>query len=411
MAIAEQRQGKLDGKRILLGISGSIAAYKAIDILRRLQELGADVSVAMTSNAARFVSRLTLETLSGRPVLCDETSDEAWSGIRHIDVTEGIDLAIVAPATANIIGKIAAGVADDALTTALLAVDCPLLIAPAMNDRMFRNSIVQKNISFLKRQGAYFIDPDTGPLACGTVGQGRLAEVATIVTAVSSRFPASELAGTTVLITAGPTREKIDPVRFISNPSTGKMGYALATAARERGATVILISGPVSILPPRGVTVISVQSASDMLGAVMEHIAAAQVVIMAAAVSDFRPATSSDRKVKKETAPMNIPLERTEDILLAAGRAPGKRLLVGFAAETDDALNNALEKLKKKNLDLIAVNDLTQQGAGFGSDTNAVTLIDRSGLKTELPVMPKNEIARRIIDKVSELKVNQRILP
>ncbi len=399
----------LEGRRILLGVSGSIAAYKAVDILRRLRELGADVSVVMTRNAANFVSRLTFETLSGKAVFYDEFQEAEQKGIGHIDLTTNIDAALVAPATANIIGKVASGIGDDALSTALLAVDCPLFMAPAMNDRMYRNPVVRKNIAFLSEQGVFFVEPGTGPLACGTIGQGRLAETEQIVQTLLSRLSADDLAGATVLVTAGPTREPIDAVRFISNPSTGKMGYAIAAAARDRGAAVTLISGPTLIAPPAGVRVVPVQSAHDMYEAVREHAAGAQVVIMAAAVSDFRPMVSSDRKIKKHEAPLMINLEHTEDILSALGKSPGGRLLVGFAAETDDVLDNAKRKLKDKNLDMIVVNDLNQQGAGFGSDTNAVTLIDRAGTHAVLPVMPKLEIARRIIDKVIELKAGKRI--
>ncbi len=402
----EERRGKLDGKHILLGVSGSIAAYKAVDILRTLQEHGADVSVVMTKNAARFVTRLTFEVLSGKPVLTDEFQETERKGIGHIDITAGLDIALVAPATANIIGKVSSGIADDALTTALTAITCPLIMAPAMNDRMYRNNVVQKNISFLKEQGVRFVEPATGPLACGTSGQGRLAETVDIVEAVSSALPATDLAGLTVLVTAGPTREPIDAVRFISNPSTGKMGYAVAEAARDRGANVILISGPTQISPPAGVTVIPVQTARDMHKAVMDHVEDSQIVIMAAAVSDFKPTISSDRKIKKHEASTVINLERTEDILSAAAKAPGRKLLVGFAAETDNVLNNALQKLKSKDLDMIVANDLTKKGAGFCSDTNAVVIIDRAGVQTELQVMPKREIARRIIDKIAELKAN-----
>jgi phosphopantothenoylcysteine decarboxylase/phosphopantothenate--cysteine ligase len=402
----EERRGKLDGKHILLGVSGSIAAYKAVDILRTLQEHGADVSVVMTKNAARFVTRLTFEVLSGKPVLINEFQEAERKGIGHIDITAGLDLALVAPATANIIGKVASGIADDALTTALTAISCPLVMAPAMNDRMYRNAVVRKNIAFLTDQGVHFVEPDTGPLACGTSGQGRLAETEKIVLAVASALPANDLAGVTVLVTAGPTREPIDAVRFISNPSTGKMGYAVAEAARDRGAKVILISGPTLIEPPAGVTVILVQSAQDMHRAVMDHVAASQILIMAAAVSDFKPTISSDRKIKKHEASTVINLERTEDILSAAAKTSGRRLLVGFAAETDNVLDNALQKLKSKNLDMIVVNDVTKKGAGFCSDTNAVVIIDRAGVQTELQVMPKREIARRIIDKIAELKAN-----
>ena len=400
----KEHRGKLDGKHILLGVSGSIAAYKAVDILRRLQEQGGEVNVVMTKNAARFVSRLTFEALSGKPVFWDEFQEAERKGIGHIDITAGLDLALVAPATANIIGKVASGIADDALTTALMATACPLIIAPAMNDRMYRNAVVQKNIAFLKEQGIRFVEPDTGPLACGTTGKGRLAEIEKIVQTVSSALSAHDLTGMTVLVTAGPTREPIDAVRFISNPSTGKMGYAIAEAARDRGATVILISGPTAIAPPGGVTLIPVQSARDMHKSVMDHVDGSQVVIMAAAVSDFKPTVSSDRKIKKHEAPTMINLERTEDILSAVAKAPGRKLLVGFAAETDNVLDNAIQKLRSKNLDMIVVNDLMKKGAGFGSDTNAVTIIDRAGVQTELPVMPKWEIARRIIDKIAELK-------
>jgi phosphopantothenoylcysteine decarboxylase/phosphopantothenate--cysteine ligase len=400
----KEHRGKLDGKHILLGVSGSIAAYKAVDILRRLREQGGEVNVVMTKNAARFVSRLTFEALSGKPVFWDEFQEAERKGIGHIDITAGLDLALVAPATANIIGKIASGIADDALTTALMATACPLIIAPAMNDRMYRNAVVQKNIAFLKEQGIRFVEPDTGPLACGTTGQGRLAEIENIVQTVSSALSARDLAGMTVLVTAGPTRESIDAVRFISNPSTGKMGYAIAEAARDRGASVILISGPTAIAPPAGVTLISVQSASDMHKAVMDHMEGTQVVVMAAAVSDFKPTFSSDRKIKKHEAPTMINLERTEDILSAVAKSPGKKLLVGFAAETDNVLDNAIHKLRSKNLDMIVVNDLMKKGAGFGSDTNAVIIIDRAGVRAELPLMPKREIARRIIDKIAEFK-------
>jgi phosphopantothenoylcysteine decarboxylase/phosphopantothenate--cysteine ligase len=402
---------QLDGKRVLLGVSGSIAAYKAVDILRRLQDEGAEVRVAMTNKAERFVSRLTFESLSGKPVLSDEFWDEAWSGIRHVDITEGLDLAIVAPATANIIGKLASGIADDALTTALVALDCPLVIAPAMNDRMLRNAVVQRNIDFLKGHGAHVIDPDTGPLACGSSGQGRLADTERIVQAVLDVLAAKKLAGVSVLVTAGPTREPIDAVRFISNPSTGTMGYAIAARAKSQGANVTLISGPTTCTPPPGVSVVSVLTARDMHKAVMDHIQRTDIVIMTAAVSDFRPLVSSDRKIKKEDASPVINLERTEDILSDIGKLPGNRLLIGFAAETDDILSNAIKKLKSKNLDMVVVNDLLKTGAGFGTDTNAVLLIDRAGAQIELPVMPKKEIARKIVDKIIELIANKRILP
>jgi phosphopantothenoylcysteine decarboxylase/phosphopantothenate--cysteine ligase len=399
-----ERASRLDGKSILLGVSGSIAAYKAADIVRRLREQGADVRVVMTNNAARFVSRLTFEALSEHPVPDGEFQEEEQSGIGHIDITNGLDIALVAPATANIIGKLASGIADDTLTTTLMAIDCPLIVAPAMNDRMYRNQVVQKNIAFLKERGVHFVNPGTGPLACGTVGQGRLAEVDRIIREVSECLSAGDYAGVKVLVTAGPTREHIDAVRFISNPSTGKMGYALAAAAHARGATVTLISGPCEIEPPRGVATVRVRSAADMHKAVLEHLPQADIVIMAAAVSDFKPAVSFDRKIKKQHAPTHLELDRTDDILSAAGRAPGKRMLVGFAAETDDLVENAGKKMKDKNLDMIVANNILEQGAGFGADTNHVIILDRSGAKTDLPLSTKTEIAAQIMEKILELK-------
>ena len=396
----------LSGKRILLGVTGSIAAYKAVDVLRRLKESGADVRVVMTKNATRFISPLTFEALSGRPVLCDEFLDWEKSSIGHIDVSADLDLALIAPATANIIGKAAAGIADDALTSALMALECPVVMAPAMNDRMYRNPALRRNIQLLKEQGVRFIEPEAGPLACGTTGQGRLADPQRIVQEVSSMLASQDFTGVTILVTAGPTREPIDTVRFISNPSSGKMGYAIAAAARDRGAQVVLISGPSDLPPPYGVKTVQVLSADDMYRAVMEHIGGTQIVIMAAAVSDFKPATFTDRKIKKQEAPTILQLEPTRDILLDLGKAASKRFLVGFAAETDNIRQNALKKLQEKNLDMIVANDLMKAGAGFGSETNSVTIIDRDGTETELPVMPKSEIAAHILDKILELKAN-----
>lgn len=393
----------LSGKRILLGVTGSIAAYKAADILRRLNERGAEVRVAMTKHAAQFVSRLTFETLSGKPVLCDEFENGERTSIGHIDATNGLDAALIAPATANIIGKIASGIADDTLTSALMALGCPLLIAPAMNDRMYCNAVLQRNIAALKELGVRFIEPGTGSLACGVTGQGRLADTDRIVGELSSLFLSKDLSGRTVLVTAGPTREAIDAVRFLSNASSGKMGYALAAAARERGADVVLISGPTPLSHPYGVKVISVVSAEEMRAAVHEQFNHSDIVIMAAAVSDFKPVRSSAKKIKKEEAPGVLQLERTPDILKELGKNGGKQLLVGFAAETDDVELNALKKLKDKNLDMIVVNDILREGSGFGTDTNAVTVFDRSGKRQELPTMPKAEAARSIVDFILEL--------
>jgi phosphopantothenoylcysteine decarboxylase/phosphopantothenate--cysteine ligase len=393
----------LSGKRILLGVSGSIAVYKAVDILRRLTERGAEVHVVMTKNAERFVPRLTFEVLSRRPVFCEEFNDYNRAAIGHIEFTDSLDLALIAPATANVIGKIAAGIADDALTSAIMALTCPFLIAPAMNERMYRNPVLQRNIKILKELGVRFVDPGTGSLACGVVGQGRLADTEQIIAEVASALLPRDLVGRTFLITAGPTREHIDAVRFISNPSSGKMGYALAEAARSRGADVILISGPTSLPPPKGAKRVSVVSAKQMYDAVMAHVDLSHVVIMAAAVSDFRPVRTTDRKIKKEEAPATISLEPTDDILMTLGKTRQDRLLVGFAAETDDVEQNAIKKLKEKNLDLIVLNDLLRTGAGFDSDTNAVMIIDRAGNKCELPVMPKTKIAAHIIEAITVL--------
>jgi phosphopantothenoylcysteine decarboxylase/phosphopantothenate--cysteine ligase len=397
----EQRD-PLTGRLILLGVTGSIAAYKAVELVRRLRDRGADVRVAMTKHAAEFVSRLTFETLSGHPVLCEEFGRAEQTAIGHIEITDGLDLAIVAPATANLIGKLAAGIADDSLTTALLAIDCPLVIAPAMNSRMYRNPVLKRNIGILAELGVRFVEPECGNLACGVVGEGRLADTDRIIQEIASLFVSKDLAGQTVLVTAGPTREAIDAVRFISNPSTGKMGYALAAAARDRGADVILVTGPTDLQPPRGVKAIPVVSAADMLHAVKEQARSSSIVLMAAAVSDFTPSRSFDRKIKKDQAPTSLELTRTTDILKELGSAKEHRLLVGFAAETDDVERNAVKKMQDKNLDLIVVNDILRSGAGFGTDTNAVTIIDRSGKRTELATMPKSDIARHIMSAVVE---------
>ncbi len=390
----------LFGRKILLGVTGSIAAYKAVEIVRRLRDRGAEVRVAMTKNATHFVSRLTFETLSGFPVLFDEFAGGERTSIGHIDITNGLDLALIAPATANIIGKIAAGIADDSLTAAIMACDCPLVIAPAMNERMYRNPVLCKNIEMMTKMKVKFVAPESGSLACGVVGEGRLADPDRIIQELTSLLAPKDLAGQTVLVTAGPTRECIDAVRFISNPSTGKMGYALAAAARERGADVVLISGPSHLHPPQDVKVVPVISARDMYAAVKEHARNSSIIIMAAAVSDFTPLMKFDRKLKKESAPTSLQLERTVDILQELGTDKGKHLLIGFAAETDDAEQNAFKKLRDKNLDMIVVNDILQPGAGFGSDTNAVTIIDRTGHRAEIPTMPKDEIARIIVNAI-----------
>lgn len=402
-----KRTGMLTGKRILLGVSGGIAAYKAVEVLRLLTGQDAEVRVVMTRNATRFVAPLTFAALSGHPVLTDEFSDAAWGPLGHIAVTEGLDLALIVPATANSIGKAAAGIADDALSTALLAAECPLVMAPAMNDRMYRNAVVQRNIAVLRTAGVRFIEPEDGTLACGSSGQGRLAPAERIMQTVAAVLGPLDLQGTRVLVTAGPTREPLDAVRFISNPSTGRMGYAIAAAARDRGATVVLVSGPTEIQPPRDVEFVPVHTAAEMQQAVLNRAGSCQVIIMAAAVSDFRPKNAAQRKIKKKDASLTIDLERTADILQGLGASKETKILVGFAAETDDVIGSAKDKMTRKNLDLIVANEVAVPGAGFASETNKAVLIDRSGKMTDLPLMPKTELASRIIDAIVELKRNQ----
>lgn len=399
---------ELAGKKILLGVSGSIAAYKAVDVLRRLMDRGAEVRIVMTRSAVRFITPLTFAAVSGRPTLTDEFRDSGWGTMGHITVTDDLDLALVAPATANVIGKIASGIADDALSTALLAASCPIILAPAMNSRMYANAIVQRNIGKLRDAGVRFVDPECGSLACGMSGPGRLATTDSIMTAVQEVLSRRrDLVGTSVLVTAGPTREAIDPVRFLSNASSGKMGHALAEEAHERGAEVVLISGPTHLAPPRGVAHVPVTTAAEMRREVLARAGQCHIVIMAAAVSDFRPRVTSVRKIKKETAEAVIALERTEDILQEIGAEKGTRILVGFAAETDNVIAHAMAKREGKNLDLIVANDITKPCAGFGSDTNVAVLIDKTGAVVELPLLTKRELAVKIIDRVMELKKNQ----
>lgn len=398
----------LSGKNVLLGVSGSIAAYKSIDVLRRLQELGADVRVVLSRNAARFMTPLTFSALTRRPVLTDEFSDEGWGAMGHVSSTENVDLVLVAPATANIIGKAASGIADDALSTVLLAASCPMIMAPAMNERMYQNKIFQRNVTSLRAAGVRFVEPECGVLACGRSGKGRLASTDSIIDAAQGVLKmVRDLAGTTVLVTSGPTREPIDAVRFISNPSSGKMGHAIAAAARDRGAEVVLISGPAAISPPQGVQFVPVTTAAEMRTAVFDHFERSRIVIMAAAVSDFRPVNPVDRKIKKENAATEIHLERTEDILMELGIRKGTRILIGFAAETDNLIPEAERKLKQKNLDMIIANIVGSAGAGFGSDSNAVTIICRGCGPEVLPLMSKESLAAHIVDKAAEFQTKQ----
>jgi phosphopantothenoylcysteine decarboxylase/phosphopantothenate--cysteine ligase len=395
----------LHDKMIVLGVAGGIAAYKACDLASKLRQQEAEVTVVMTDSAQRFVSPLTFQSLTHRPVITGLFSPiEEWE-IEHIAVAQRASLAVIAPATANIIGKIAYGIADDFLTTFVLATRAPIVMCPAMNCEMWANRVVQENIGRLRSRGFHMVDPETGTLACGDVGAGRLAKIETIMEYILRLLSKpQDFAGVKVLITAGPTHEAIDPVRYITNPSTGKMGYALAQAARERGADVALVSGPADLPAPAGVDIVRVQSASEMARAVDEKKGGCKVIIGAAAVSDYTPENVADQKMKKNAARITLALKPTVDIMAGLGKQKSSgQILVGFSVETRDLIKNSTQKLKKKNLDLIVCNDVTQPGAGFATDTNIVTILDTKGEAQELPKMSKLETAHKILDKVRAL--------
>jgi phosphopantothenoylcysteine decarboxylase/phosphopantothenate--cysteine ligase len=389
---------------VVLGVTGCIAAYKACELLRELQRRGVDVRVVMTAHAREFVGTLTFEALSGQPVLTDPFARGGGAAMPHVHWAQKSDLLLVAPATANILGKFAHGIADDALSTLYLAATVPVVVAPAMNVEMWRHPAVTANLDVLRSRGVRVVEPGVGYLACGSIGEGRLAEVEEIVTAALAALGRRrDLEGRTVLVTAGPTREAIDPVRFISNPSSGRMGFRLAEAARDRGARVILVTGPTSLPDPGGVELVRVVSADEMAAAVAERAGSADAVAMAAAVCDQRPAQRLDSKVKKGALPPSLDLVATPDILKSLGLTKGKRVLVGFAAETEDLLANARRKLTEKHLDLIVANDVREEGAGFGGETNSATLIDAQGRATEVTRVSKRDLAERIWDQVVEL--------
>lgn len=393
--------------RVALGVTGCIGAYKAAYLLRLLQEAGVDVRVVMTESAQRFVGPVTFEALSGHPVVTS-----MWPGpdanptgeIRHIALAQSIDLLLVAPATANSLAKFANGICDDFLSTLYVSTIVPVMVAPAMNVEMWRHPATQENLSRLRARGVHVVEPGSGYLACGMVGEGRLAEPEEIARAALALLGGGrrDMAGQRVLVTAGPTREPIDPVRFVSNRSSGKMGYAIAGAARDRGAEVTLVTGPVSIEPPQGVEVVRVETAAEMAREVLARASDASIVVKAAAVADYRPGTIASSKLKKEPGGggMTLELVRNEDILAALGKLPGARVLVGFAAETDDVIANAVRKLESKNADVIVANDVSREGVGFDSDSNAAVLLFRDGRREELPQMPKREMADRILDAV-----------
>jgi len=395
----------LKNKTVVIGVSGGIAVYKTLDVISRLRKLGVNVKVIMTKSATEFVTPLSFQSLSQNYVVCDMFEEPKTWDVEHISLAKAADVFLIAPATANVIGKIANGIADDMLTTTVMATKGKVLIAPAMNTNMYENPIVQRNISILKDLGYSFVDPESGRLACGDTGKGKLASPETIVEEVVKLLSVEkDLKGKSIVITAGPTVESIDPMRYITNRSTGKMGYSIAKKAIERGADVTLITGPTNLTPPQNLKkLIKIESAEDMYNAVVENLDENQVIIKSAAVADYKPKTYSDKKIKKSDDDLVISLDRNKDIAYEIGKIKKDKILVGFAAETNDLIENAKGKIKKKNLDFIVANDLTKEGAGFGVDTNIVKIIDKNGDITEYPKMQKEEVANVILDKVKLL--------
>lgn len=416
--------------KVALGVTGGISAYKAIEVMRGLQKRGVDVHVIMTRNATRMVTPLTFQAISGFPVITDMWAETDDPEIKHIQIAQSVDLLIVAPATANVLAKFANGIADDFLSTVYISSTAPVLVAPAMNVEMWAHPATQENVERLRKRGLHFVDPDEGFLACKSVGPGRLAEPDTIVNraweilqfGVKSQksvvnglreyekpetedygLQATDLSGETVLITAGPTYEAIDPVRGITNRSSGRMGYAIAEVAVKRGAQVKLVSGPVSIASPAGAQTIQVKSAEEMHDAVMANLAGATIVVMAAAVADYRPVFVADQKIKKNNGNLLLELERTTDILAAVGRLKDARVLIGFAAETQNVESNARKKLQEKNADMIVANDVSAKDAGFDVETNRVTFISNDW-KKELPLLSKLEVADEILNAAIAIK-------
>ena len=392
----------LKDKNIILGVSGGIAAYKSVELLRLMTRQEAAVRVVMTRNAQHFVGWMTFQALSGRPVCTSlfEQADE--TSFRHIDWATEADAVVVAPATADLIGKLANGIADDALTTMMMVVTAPVVLCPSMNTNMYRSRAVHRNIDILRSDGYSIVEPGAGDLACGTVGPGRLPEPPQILDRLIGRLTPKDLKNQRVLVTAGPTREPIDPVRFISNPSTGKMGFAVAQAAEHRGARVTLVTGPTVMADPFNVDVVRIQTAEEMTRAVLDRFENCDIVIKTAAVSDYRPQSAAVHKIKKDRTAMTLALEPTVDILQELGRRKTHQVLVGFAAETEDLQKNAVQKLAKKNLDIIAGNLIGSPGSGFESDTNHVELFFQDGTRENIPVMDKLAIAHIILDRILE---------
>ena len=393
----------LTGKTVVLGVCGGIAAYKAVDVVSRLVKCGATVHVIMTAAAAQFVTPLTFREISGQPVYTTMWEEPKLWNVEHIALARRADLFVIAPATANMIGKIANGIADDFLSTTVMATTAPVLLVPAMNTEMYLSAATQTNLKTLADRGFHLMTPESGPLACGTAGIGRLPEPSAIVERIAAHFSAGKsLQGVRLLVTAGGTREAIDPVRYIGNRSSGKMGYAIAAVAAERGAEVILVSGPVSLAAPKGVTRVSVESALEMRDAVLAAFPNVDIVIKAAAVADYRPDVVAEQKIKKQSSNMTVNLIKNPDILAELGSSKSSQFLVGFAAETQDLAKNATEKLRRKNLDMLVANDVTQAGAGFESETNIVKVFYQDGVSEELPQMSKRELAAVLLDRVQQ---------
>ena len=394
---------QLEGKTVLLGLTGGIACYKAAELVRALSREGATVRVMMSAGAQQFITPLTLQTLSGHPVATNTFDLTQESAIGHIRLADCADVLVVAPATANVIGKLAAGIADEVITTVALATRAPILLAPAMNVHMYENRIVQANLQRLRAYGFRIVEPAEGSLACGYEGKGRLPDTEVLQAEIVRALMHQDFAGERVLVTAGPNREPLDPVRFLSNRSTGKMGFALAAAAWRRGAEVTLIAGPCSLPTPHGVRRHNVVTAEEMRQAVMAEFEPVTIVLMAAAVADYRPARVAKDKIKKGGG-MVLELERTTDILAELAPRKGRRIVVGFAAETAEVMANAERKLAEKDLDLIVANDVAAVDTGFEVDTNAVTIIDREGQRESVPLMSKDAVADRILDRVLTYK-------
>lgn len=398
--------GPLDGRRVLLAVGGGIAAYKCPDLVRRLQAAGATVRVAMTKAAREFVSPLVLQTLSHHPVALELLDAHEEAAIGHIRVAEEADVILVAPATADLVARMAAGMADDIVTAALLVARCPVVVAPSMNCNMLEHTATRRNLATLASFGHRIVDSDRGQLACGYEGAGRLPDADDLVAEVRAALAPKDLSGRRVLVSAGPTREPLDPVRYLTNRSSGRMGYAVAAAAWRRGADVTLVSGPSSLPTPRGVTRVDVTTAAQMKDAMLSRAASSDVVVMVAAVADYRPAVAAGTKIKKdktkEGQPMTLELAENDDILKALGALPGPRVLVGFAAETGDVVRYAREKLLRKGAQLIVGNDVTQPGAGFETETNAAVLVDAQG-HVETGLVTKDAMADQILDRAVAL--------